>query len=66
LADAAVSALLKKLRMPSVENTKGAIGNCRYSDITVFSFHPVKIITTADLAKKWIYYATKTSRATRR
>lgn len=38
------------------------IGNCRYSDITVFSFHPVKIITTAeggmcltnsaDLAKK--------------
>lgn len=38
------------------------IGSCRYSDITVFSFHPVKIITTAeggmaltndaDLAKK--------------
>ncbi len=28
---------------------KGApIGNCRYSDITVFSFHPVKIITTAE------------------
>jgi len=25
-----------------------AIGNCRYSDITVFSFHPVKIITTAE------------------
>ncbi|MFU1981295.1 UDP-4-amino-4,6-dideoxy-N-acetyl-beta-L-altrosamine transaminase [Bordetella hinzii] len=24
------------------------IGNCRYSDITVFSFHPVKIITTAE------------------
>ena len=23
-------------------------GNCRYSDITVFSFHPVKIITTAE------------------
>jgi len=23
------------------------VGNCRYSDITVFSFHPVKIITTA-------------------
>ena len=22
------------------------VGNCRYSDITVFSFHPVKIITT--------------------
>lgn len=38
------------------------VGNCAYSDITVFSFHPVKIITTAeggaattndaDLAKK--------------
>ena len=24
------------------------IGNCVYSDITVFSFHPVKIITTAE------------------
>ena len=24
------------------------IGNCHYSDITVFSFHPVKIITTAE------------------
>ncbi len=24
------------------------IGNCAYSDITVFSFHPVKIITTAE------------------
>jgi UDP-4-amino-4,6-dideoxy-N-acetyl-beta-L-altrosamine transaminase len=26
----------------------GPIGNCRFSDITVFSFHPVKIITTAE------------------
>jgi UDP-4-amino-4,6-dideoxy-N-acetyl-beta-L-altrosamine transaminase len=26
----------------------GPIGNCRYSAITVFSFHPVKIITTAE------------------
>lgn len=26
----------------------GFIGNSRYSDITVFSFHPVKIITTAE------------------
>jgi UDP-4-amino-4,6-dideoxy-N-acetyl-beta-L-altrosamine transaminase len=26
----------------------GAVGDCRYSDITVFSFHPVKIITTAE------------------
>ena len=25
-----------------------AIGNCRYSDITVFSFHPVKIITSGE------------------
>ncbi len=25
-----------------------SIGNCHYSDITVFSFHPVKIITTAE------------------
>lgn len=24
------------------------VGNCAYSDITVFSFHPVKIITTAE------------------
>lgn len=26
----------------------GVTGDCRYSDITVFSFHPVKIITTAE------------------
>ncbi len=26
----------------------GTIGGCQYSDITVFSFHPVKIITTAE------------------
>ena len=25
-----------------------AIGNCNYSDVTVFSFHPVKIVTTAE------------------
>jgi UDP-4-amino-4,6-dideoxy-N-acetyl-beta-L-altrosamine transaminase len=24
------------------------VGDCRYSDLTVFSFHPVKIITTAE------------------
>ena len=24
------------------------IGNCRYSDMTVFSFHPVKIVTTGE------------------
>ena len=26
----------------------GRVGSCRYSDITVFSFHPVKIITTGE------------------
>jgi UDP-4-amino-4,6-dideoxy-N-acetyl-beta-L-altrosamine transaminase len=26
----------------------GKVGNCRYSDMTVFSFHPVKILTTAE------------------
>lgn len=30
----------------SYQNDK--IGGCQYSDITVFSFHPVKIITTAE------------------
>jgi UDP-4-amino-4,6-dideoxy-N-acetyl-beta-L-altrosamine transaminase len=25
-----------------------AVGNCRYADITIFSFHPVKIITTGE------------------
>ena len=25
-----------------------SVGNCKYSDITVFSFHPVKIITTGE------------------
>jgi len=27
---------------------KESIGNCRFSDISIFSFHPVKIITTAE------------------
>ena len=27
---------------------KNKVGSCTYSDITVFSFHPVKIITTAE------------------
>lgn len=26
----------------------GLVGNCRYSDISIFSFHPVKIVTTAE------------------
>ena len=25
-----------------------AVGSCRYSDITIFSFHPVKIVTSAE------------------
>ena len=30
------------------EYLKEKIGSCKYSDITVFSFHPVKIITTGE------------------
>jgi UDP-4-amino-4,6-dideoxy-N-acetyl-beta-L-altrosamine transaminase len=30
------------------EYRRQPVGNCAYSDITVFSFHPVKIITTAE------------------
>ncbi len=30
------------------EYLNGKVGNCRFSDITVFSFHPVKIITTGE------------------
>ncbi len=30
------------------EHKSGKIGNCRYSDMTVFSFHPVKSITTGE------------------
>lgn len=26
----------------------GKVGDCRYSDATVFSFHPVKVVTTAE------------------
>ena len=26
----------------------GPVGSCKYSDITIFSFHPVKIVTTAE------------------
>ena len=32
------------------------IGNCRYSDITIFSFHPVKTITTGTFAAVAVYY----------
>lgn len=54
---AAIYALGKKYGFRIIEDASHAIGgkyknepigNCRYSDITVFSFHPVKIITTAE------------------
>ena len=35
-------------RMPSAALPGEPVGNCRFSDITVFSFHPVKIITTGE------------------
>ena len=36
-------------RMPSARLNRGtAIGDSSYSDITVFSFHPVKIVTTGE------------------
>ncbi|MDI7863634.1 UDP-4-amino-4,6-dideoxy-N-acetyl-beta-L-altrosamine transaminase [Rhizobiaceae bacterium n13] len=54
---AAIAALARRFGFRVVEDASHAIGgryrdepigNCRYSDITVFSFHPVKIITTAE------------------
>jgi UDP-4-amino-4,6-dideoxy-N-acetyl-beta-L-altrosamine transaminase len=30
------------------EDASGRVGNCAFSDITVFSFHPVKIVTTGE------------------
>jgi len=53
----AINALSQKYGFKVIEDASHAIGgkyqgepigNCRYSDITVFSFHPVKIITTAE------------------
>jgi UDP-4-amino-4,6-dideoxy-N-acetyl-beta-L-altrosamine transaminase len=54
---AAINALSSRYGFKVIEDASHAIGgkykgefigNCRYSDITVFSFHPVKIITTAE------------------
>lgn len=54
---AAIYALSQKYGFRIIEDASHAIGaayqdqpigNCRYSDITVFSFHPVKIITSAE------------------
>jgi UDP-4-amino-4,6-dideoxy-N-acetyl-beta-L-altrosamine transaminase len=53
----AIDALAQRYGFKIIEDASHAIGgkykrepigNCRYSDITVFSFHPVKIITTAE------------------
>jgi UDP-4-amino-4,6-dideoxy-N-acetyl-beta-L-altrosamine transaminase len=53
----AIHALARRFGFKIIEDASHAIGgryqgefigNCRYSDITVFSFHPVKIITTAE------------------
>jgi UDP-4-amino-4,6-dideoxy-N-acetyl-beta-L-altrosamine transaminase len=53
----AISALAQRYGFKIIEDASHAIGgkykgepigNCHYSDITVFSFHPVKIITTAE------------------
>lgn len=53
----AIHALGKKYGFKIIEDASHAvggkylgepIGSCRYSDIVVFSFHPVKIITTAE------------------
>jgi UDP-4-amino-4,6-dideoxy-N-acetyl-beta-L-altrosamine transaminase len=54
---AAIYALGQKYGFKIIEDASHAIGgkykgdfigSCRYSDITIFSFHPVKIITTAE------------------
>lgn len=54
---AAIGKLAKEYGFKVIEDASHAIGgkyldqpigNCKYSDITVFSFHPVKIITTAE------------------
>lgn len=54
---AGIASLAKRYGFKIIEDASHAvggryrdepIGNCRYSDITVFSFHPVKIITTAE------------------
>ena len=54
---AAIHALAQQYGFRIIEDASHAIGaryrgepvgNCRYSDIAVFSFHPVKVITTAE------------------
>jgi UDP-4-amino-4,6-dideoxy-N-acetyl-beta-L-altrosamine transaminase len=52
-----INALSKRYGFKIIEDASHAIGgkymnepigNCRYSDITIFSFHPVKIITSGE------------------
>jgi UDP-4-amino-4,6-dideoxy-N-acetyl-beta-L-altrosamine transaminase len=52
-----ISSLSKKYGFKIIEDASHAIGSkyldkpvggCQYSDITIFSFHPVKIVTTAE------------------
>ena len=54
---AAIGALAERYGFHVIEDASHAIGgtyreapvgSCRYSDITVFSFHPVKIVTTGE------------------
>jgi UDP-4-amino-4,6-dideoxy-N-acetyl-beta-L-altrosamine transaminase len=52
-----IHAIAKKYRLSAIEDAAHAlgstyynskIGSCRYSDMTIFSFHPVKHITTGE------------------
>ena len=43
-----VASLAEKLEQAKRDGRIRKVGNCNYSDITVFSFHPVKIITTGE------------------
>ncbi len=54
---ARIGALAKRYGFRIIEDAAHAVGgkylgapvgNCRYSDVTVFSFHPVKLITTGE------------------
>ena len=52
-----IKSLSKKYKFKIIEDASHAfgakyknfkVGSCRYSDMTVFSFHPVKVITSAE------------------
>lgn len=54
----AISAIAHKYKLRVIEDAAhaigssyadgGKVGNCRYSDLTIFSFHPVKTITSGE------------------